>query len=219
MRSRLGADSQVVGVDISSRMVAAATELAQRSGTSGVTFEVADAQTSVPAGPHDLVVSRFGIMFFADPVAAFTTIGSSMGPAGRLLAIVWQARHLNPWMSEPADAIAAHVDLEAPPADSDAPGPFALADPDRLSAILGQAGWKDTELTPVTPTVYIGGPGSVADTVEFTIGTGPTFVALEKATADQRRAAVDAITARFTDLHDGIGVAAAGAAWLIDSHR
>jgi len=219
LRSQLGADARVVGVDISTPMVDAATTRAQRLGTDGVTFEVADAQTSVPAGPHDLVVSRFGIMFFADPVSAFATIRAATGPAGRLVAVVWQARDLNRWMTEPADAIAPHVELEAPPADPRAPGPFALADPDRLADLLGRAGWSATELIPVTPTVYIGGPGSVNDAVSFAIGTGPTFLALEHASAGQRRNAVDAIRTRFVALHDGIGVAAPGAAWLIDSRR
>src|SRR3954452_7396633 len=121
-----------LGVDISGPAVERARELAEAQGVRNVTFEQADAQVHrFPRERFDLAVSRFGTMFFADPVAAFGNIGRALHPDGRLVMMVWQGGNVNGW------DVATRRSLEgAPPAAAVGPDPFSLADPPAVTAIL-----------------------------------------------------------------------------------
>jgi ubiquinone/menaquinone biosynthesis C-methylase UbiE len=132
-------DGWALGVDLSSAMLRRAREQAAGEGLANITFEHADAQVHrfEPAAV-DLVVSRFGVMFFADPVAAFGNLVRATAPGGRLAAVVWQSFECNEWLSGPYSALGAVRVL--PPVPSDVPGPFGLADADRTRRILHDAG-------------------------------------------------------------------------------
>ena len=145
----------VTGVDISRPMLDVARRRA--IGLSAVDFREADAQSDpFPAATFDRVFSRFGVMFFEEPAAAFANIRFAVKPAGRLAFVCWRPLSENPWMSAPADAVA-HLlppapPMYAPPADAaDAqipPGPFAFADPERIRTILSASGWGDVQIQP-----------------------------------------------------------------------
>lgn len=129
------------GVDLSAPSVAEAHRLAREDGLRNISFECADAQVHrFPEHRFDLAISRFGTMFFADPVAAFTNIGRALRPDGRLVMLVWQAREHNEW---------------APAIDA-GPGPFALADPVTTTATLHAAGFVDVTFTDVRQPVFYG---------------------------------------------------------------
>ena len=118
-----------------------------------------------PAG-FGTAISRFGVMFFADPVAAFANIRSAVRPGGRLVFACWQPMAANEWMLVPQAALAEHV----PPSDlgtATGPGMFGLADEGRVRQVLGDAGWQDVQLTPHHVPLLVGGGGSVDDTVGF----------------------------------------------------
>jgi SAM-dependent methyltransferase len=143
--ARLAADGDVHGVDLSSAMLARARERAAAEGLTNVTFARADAQVHrFPDAQFDVVLSRFGVMFFADPVAAFANLGRATAPGGRLAAVVWQPVAGNAWLRVPRAALSLGRDLPSIP--EDVPGPFGLADADRLRRILGDAGWSDAHL-------------------------------------------------------------------------
>ena len=150
----VGATGDVVGVDLSSIMLDRAMELAAAAKLTNVVFRRLDAQTA-PLGRHvfDLVFSRFGVMFFADPTAAFTNLRASLRPSGRLAFACWQVPSANPWMALPSRAALQFFGLTAPP--HDAPGPFSLADPDRLRRVLTDAGFNDIDITPEIRTLTL----------------------------------------------------------------
>ena len=140
--ARLVAPGQALGLDLSGPMLARAQADAEAAGLANAVFQQGDAQVH-PLEPatFDTVISRFGVMFFADPVAAFANIRSATRPGGRLVFACWQPLAANQWMLVPGAALAEHLPPPAP-APADGPGMFAFADPDRLRPILAAAGWR-----------------------------------------------------------------------------
>lgn len=174
------------GVDISEPMVQAA-----RRRVPEATVSLGDAQTIAlrPATGHpfDRIISRFGVMFFDDPVAAFTNIRAAAAPGGRLAFVCWREGD-NPMFTAGVNILAAH--LETPPAapDPDAPGPLAFGNAERVQGILSDAGWSDVSLTPFDGVCDFGIDGS--DGVEERLG-----LILSNTTGRQAR----------TELHDRLG--------------
>src|SRR5919202_367006 len=120
----VGPDGRVVGVDVSSQLLAAAR---RRPRPANVAFEQADAQTYAFERPFDAIYSRFGVMFFADPVAAFANLRRALKPGGRMAFVCWREEAANPMMTVPMAAAAKHLPPLPPPAqDAHAPGPFAF---------------------------------------------------------------------------------------------
>jgi SAM-dependent methyltransferase len=158
----LATAGHALGADLSSAMLARARERATQERLTNVRFERADAQAHPFAdGGFDVVISRFGVMFFADPVAAFANLRRATAPGGRLALAVWQPFAGNEWVEVPRAALAVGRDL--PPIPEDVPGPFGLADPDRVRRIVGDAGWSAVELDDVrVPYDYGVEPGSAA---------------------------------------------------------
>jgi SAM-dependent methyltransferase len=138
-------DGTVVGIDLSAAILNFARRTAEHCAR--VSFICADAQSfAFEPRSFDAAFSRFGVMFFADPVAAFINIRRSLRPNGRLAFVCWRALAENPLDSLPLQAAAAHLPLQ-PADDPDAPGPFAFANPDRLRHILQAAGFVGIEIT------------------------------------------------------------------------
>jgi SAM-dependent methyltransferase len=177
-------------------------------------FVQADAQLHpFPTGAFDLAISRTGSMFFADPVAAFTNIGRALRPGGRLVQLVWQPPAGNEWFLSFAQALSAGRTMPAPPPD--APGPFALADPDRVRAILGAAGFTDVQLEPHSEAMHF---GENADSAErFVLGLLGWM--LDGLDDEGRRRAVDNLRANLTAHDTGHGVHYASATWIIRAIR
>src|SRR5213593_5220288 len=211
---RVGPAGLVLGIDISAPMLERAAETARAEGLANVRFENADAQTHrLPPGAFDVVYSRFGIMFFADPVAAFANLRSALRPGGRLAFICWQALRENPWLAVPLEAAARHLTLPPPPAP-DAPGPFSLGDPERVRGILSRAGFADVRLEDLRETLTIGG-GALDQAVEFVLQMGPTGAALREADPAVRPAVAAAVRAALAPFHTPAGVRMASAAWVV----
>ena len=138
-------DGAVVGVDLSAAVLAFARRGA--AGCERVRFVQADAELfAFEPASFDAAFSRFGVMFFADPIAAFINIRRSLRPNGRLAFVCWRALEENPLDNVPLKAASAHVPPQ-PAHDPDAPGPFAFADPDRVRGILQRADFRGIEIT------------------------------------------------------------------------
>ena len=144
---RVGPEGGVLGLDISAPMLEVARGRAEAAGARNLAFHEADAQTAALPGGSDAVFSRFGVMFFADPTAAFANLRSALRPGGRLGFVCWRPLAENLWMRLPAETAAGLVP-PAPPPEPGAPGPFAFADPDRVRRILAEAGFTGIDLTP-----------------------------------------------------------------------
>jgi SAM-dependent methyltransferase len=179
-----------------------------------VTFTVADAQVAPFAADRDVVVSRFGVMFFDDPVAAFTNLRSALRRDGRLAFVCWRPMLENEWMAVPLGAVLAHLTPPTPP-DPDAPGPFAFGDRDRVARILADAGFRDVAVEPFDTQVAVGGGGTVDDVVEFIRATGMGRLLLADPSADGVADALDAMRSAL-DAHAGPdGVRLGAATWLV----
>lgn len=166
---RVGPEGEVLGLDISGPMLEVGRRRAAEAGAEGLEFRQADAQTAALPGGRDAVFSRFGVMFFSDPAAAFANLRRSLRPGGRLAFVCWRPLAENLWMRLPAEAAAGLVPA-APPPEPGAPGPFAFADPDRVRGILAEAGFSGIDITPHDEAI---GGHDLEGTVEMSFRVGP----------------------------------------------
>jgi SAM-dependent methyltransferase len=154
---KTGPAGHVTGLDIAEQLLNRARQRSDDAGLSNTSFIQADAQTH-PFVPEsfDAIISRFGVMFFDNPVAAFANMARGLKPEGRLVFAAWGPAAGNPWFYIPRDAAIARLGKPAP-ADPFAPGPFTLQDVERVTKLLEQAGLKavrgETEVVQLTPLV------------------------------------------------------------------
>jgi SAM-dependent methyltransferase len=146
LAERASPGGTATGVDIAGEMIAYARS---RFTSPAIEFVVADAQSDdLGQAAFDRAYSRFGVMFYADPVEAFSNIRRALTPAGRLSFVCWQRLVDNEWMVIPCEAAASVFDAAPPIAGPEEPGPFSFADPDRIRSILERAGFRQVEITP-----------------------------------------------------------------------
>lgn len=145
---RAGASGRAAGVDVSPTLLAIARGRAAAAGVSNVTFTQTDAQDLAPGAVFDAAFSRFGIMFFADPVGAFTSVRGCVRAGGSLGFVCWQPLAQNPLFTAARVAVEQATGTRQPPSDALGPGPFALADPSRIRQILAGAGWSGVQVRP-----------------------------------------------------------------------
>jgi SAM-dependent methyltransferase len=196
LAARVGPDGQVVGVDISEPMLARAEDRAK--DVSRVRFLHADAQAHAFEGAgFDALFSRFGVMFFADPGAAFSNLISALKPHGRIAFVCWRTPPESPLMTVPSLAVA-DILPPSPPADPHAPGPFAFADAERLRSLMQRAGFEAVTITAHDLPV---GVSTLEGQVELGLRIGPLGSAIRQnpALADQVKGRVrEAISAFMT---------------------
>jgi len=216
--ARAVGDGHALGVDISELLVARATAKAEDEGVANVAFTVADAQVRLfEPGSFDLAISRFGVMFFADAVAAFANVARALTPGGRLAFACWQELRDNPWILVPFGAMAAEVGPPEPPAP-DAPGPWSLADPDRVRSVLGAAGFVDVALETVDAPMFMGDTADEA--YEFTRNGNNARLLLEGKDPAVVARALAALRAALQGVEVGAeGLALPGRAWLVTATR
>ena len=210
--SRPGA--RVLGLDISPELVAIATRRAE--GRDNCAFALADAATWTPQDiAPDLYVSRHGVMFFDDPVAAFRHLGDVAARDAWLCFSCFRRPADNPW----ASGIAALLP-SAPPSDTHAPGPFAFADPQRVRDILEQAGWSQVRFEPVDFR-YVAGAGEdpVDDALGFFARIGPAARAMRSLTEAERPAFAERLRAFTANNRAGDEVAFPAAAWIVTAAK
>ncbi|RSM58058.1 SAM-dependent methyltransferase [Actinoplanes sp. ATCC 53533] len=212
----MAAAGSVLGVDVSATAIERARMIARAEGPHNVSFEHADAQEhGFAPGSFDLAISRFGTMFFDDPVAAFGNIGRALRPAGRLVMVVWQAHDRNEWDVAIRQALAGS---DGPAAVAGArPDPFSLADPTTVEGILLAAGFAEISFTDVHEPVYYGPDATAALAwVRRFASTDALLKRLDPAGAARALARLhDTIAARVTDE----GVWFESRAWIVAARR
>ncbi|NJN52649.1 MAG: methyltransferase domain-containing protein [Gammaproteobacteria bacterium] len=206
------AGSRVTGVDISEPMLARATQRAAAT-QHDAQFVLADASTHTFEREFDVLFSRFGVMFFADPIAAFTNLHRALKPAGRLAFLCWQHVKVNPWMAVPMAAARPHLPEQPAAVDPRAPGPFAFADVDYVREILARAGFSDVVVDDVGAELELG--DSVDAAVNFVCRVGPLSRPLAQIDADMRKRVMAAVRDTLVQ-HAKAGVVRLGAkCWLV----
>jgi SAM-dependent methyltransferase len=212
----VGPAGTVLGIDVSAPMLHRARERIDALALANVTLEQADAQRTAIPPVHQVAISRFGVMFFDDPVAAFTNIRRGLRDDGRLTFVCWQELGRNPWMKVPIDAVLPFV-TPPPPVDPHAPGPYAFADRDRTQRILVAAGFSATSIDPFEGELTLGGTASVDAAVDFATQTGALRALLGSVDDATRAAAVDAVRGAVTPYAGPDGVRIGFAAWIVSA--
>jgi SAM-dependent methyltransferase len=213
LAGRVGPSGAVVGADISEPMLEVARGRPVPEGSARPDFRNLDAQTAdLGSGAFDGVFSRFGVMFFADPAAAFANIRRALKPGGRLAFVCWRPFADNPWMREPM-AAAAPLLPPMPPPDPTAPGPFAFADGERVRSILGKAGFSGVAVEPFDASI---GGGNVDDTVNLTLRVGPLGRVLRE-TPGATGAVVGAVRGAIQPYETPSGVFMPAAVWIVSA--
>lgn len=215
LAGRVGPKGRVLGLDISAPMLADARRRADLADSVNLEFIQADAQTfGFEAGSADLLFSRFGIMFFQNPTAAFANLRTALCPDGRLGFICWQAMTRNPWMLLPVRAVSAHIELPAPP-EPGTPGPYAFADPTRVKEVLEAAGYADISVEGFETEIDVMGQRTPEQAAEFLMQMGPAGRMLAEASQETRAAAAEAIGEALAPHLRPDGLRLGAAAWIV----
>jgi len=219
LAERVGPQGTVLGVDISAPMLARARERQSERGLKNLTFLQADAQTyRFESAGFNLLFSRFGVMFFENPAAAFANLHTAVRPGGRLCFVCWQALDKNEWAGVPLAAATRHVPLP-PPASPDAPGPFAFANPDRVRSLLTTAGFTGVNLESHEAELTMGGGTTVDEAVDFTLENGPISRLLADASKDIRSRVTEELRTALAPYAKEGGVRLGGAVWIVTARR
>jgi SAM-dependent methyltransferase len=213
----VGASGRVIGIDISEEMLALAKD--RLSGFSNATCRLGDAaELPLQDCRADLMVSRFGVMFFADPVAAFTNLRTGLAPGARLCFVCWRPINENPWLMVPLQAVYEHAP-RIPKPDPEEPGPFSFADTARVTRILTAAGFAEVAFSPLDFDMDLAGDGTFEDAVELSAHMGPAKRALADQPDEIKAAAVNSIRQALKPYALTDGVKLRGAAWLVSARR
>jgi SAM-dependent methyltransferase len=211
-----GPGGSVLGVDLSGPMLARAEQSAKDEGLANTRFEQADAQVyAFEPGAFDVVMSRFGVMFFVDPVMAFTNIASAVRPGGRLAMLVWQSLPANEWISAMRDALAVGRDLPIPPPG--VPGPFGLADTGYTTGVLTGAGFTDVTFTGSEQPFNIGPDAD--DAYRFAAGLQPVLMLLTDLDEPSKARALENLRETTAAHETPDGVVFRSAAWVITARK
>jgi SAM-dependent methyltransferase len=206
----IGPAGHALGIDISEPLIALARRRATDAGSTA-RFLCADAQTHVfESADFDLLISRFGVMFFADTVAAFANLRRAMRPGGAMRCMVFRSAAENPFMTA-AERAAAPLLPNVPPRRPDGPGQFAFADAPRVTRLLEAAGWTDIELTPIdVPCAF-----PEAELTRYITRLGPVGLVLRDAEESTRQRVIATIRAAFAPFIIGGEVRFIAACWSI----
>jgi SAM-dependent methyltransferase len=206
------AAGSVVGLDLSAPMLAEARRLGAQAGVANISFVRGDAQVCpLRPGSCDVVISRFGVMFFEDPAAAFGRLAAALRRGGRLAFLCWQYDMQNEVFAIPLRALATHV---RPPAPAD----DLFADPRRITELLTGAGWEHIQVDAISESAWVG--SDVADVMSYVRGM-PTIRGLISGIEDEsvlERALAD-IAEEYAARQRPDGVWVRAAAWLVTARR
>jgi SAM-dependent methyltransferase len=210
-----GKEGGALGVDLSAAMLAVARRLSDEAGLGNVAFLRLDAQVHpFEPGRFDVAISRFGVMFFDDPVAAFGNIGRALRPGARLVLLTWQAREANEWPLLFRQALTGHPEMPGLGATGH---PFTLADPATVREILGAAGFTGVRLTGVHQPVFYGEDVAAACDLASSLPSNAEILAgLDEAGAAR---ALDRLRGALAAHQTSEGVALDARTWIITARR
>jgi len=211
LAARVGSAGRVVGIDISRPMLSVARRRPLPPGVARPDFREVEAQAGdLGRAEFDAAYSRFGVMFFSDPVAAFRNIRASLRERGRLAFVCWRRLEDNGWMREPLKAAAPFLPPSAP-SDPTAPGPFAFADEGRLRSILADAGFGSIAIDPFDKRI---GGGDLDQALKLALRIGPLGAALRE-NPDLKEQVTDAVRQTLSRYASADGVLMPAAVWIV----
>lgn len=211
--NKVGPTGHVLGIDVSGPMLARARQTAPSQLP--IDFILADATVHAfePASV-DLLASRFGVMFFADPALSFANMRKALKPSGRLAFACWREPRENPFFMAPLQAVYKHVP-KLPPQGPEDPGPFAFASEARVHRILGEAGFSGIAMEPCNLALDVATGRGLEAAVQGVLEIGPSSRALEGYPADIRAAAVNSIREALQFFVHGEKVLLPASIWIV----
>jgi SAM-dependent methyltransferase len=210
----VGPGGHVLGVDVSAPLLARARQRA--TALPHVQFLEADAQTGSLTPNRDLIFSRFGVMFFSDPAAAFRNLAGALRPQGRLVFVCWRRFEENPWLHLPFSVVR-EVLPGAPVPPARGPSPFALADQEHLGNLLKGAGLDSIEIERLDQQMLLG--RDLPSATRFAMHTGPAGRGLSGADQATLWNVHQRIRAALAEHVHPDGVSLAGSAWIVTAVR
>lgn len=204
-----GERGSVTGIDLSEPMLARA-----RERVASATLIAGDASEHAFGRTFDAIYSRFGVMFFSDPVAAFSHLAAALAPAGRVAFVCWRTPEENPWASLPMSAVRSVLPDVAPPWQASGPGPFAFGKRERIAEVLGAAGFASNDVAAFDADVVLSSTG-LADAVRFALTAGPASRLLAEASPEQKQRVEEALSRSLAPHLSGGRLTLAGAAWTV----
>ena len=210
---KVAPSGHALGIDLSEPMLARA----RASAPKGLPVEFVQADATVyPFDPasFDALASRFGVMFFADPVLSFANMRRALRPSGRLAFACWREPRENPWMMAPLQAVYQHAP-KLPPQGPEDPGPFAFSSEDRVHRILGAAGFTEIAMEACPLSLDIGIGGGLDAAVQSALEIGPAHRALQEQPPEIVAAATNAIREALAPVVRGQTVALPGSIWIV----
>jgi SAM-dependent methyltransferase len=210
---KVGPDGHVLGVDISAPMLARARQLVPPGCP--VDFVLADA-TVYPFHPasSDLLVSRFGVMFFAEPALSFANLRRALRPSGRMTFACWREPRDNPFFMVPLQAVYKHAP-KLPQLGPEEPGPFSFASEARVHRILGEAGFSGMAMEPCDLSLDIAVGRGLEAAVESALEIGPAARALAEQTPAVRAAAANSIREALMPFIRGQAIPLGASIWIV----
>ena len=207
--------ARVWGMDVSASMLSRARERASSYPES--LFTEADASSFEFSSDQHLLFSRFGVMFFADPVKAFINLRSALAHDGRMVFLCWQAANKNEWISRVGQAVKRYLPEPAETPDPRAPGPFAFADNDYLASILTRSGFHGIEIQPVSLDLRLA--TSVEEALDFQSNIGPLSAVIAQLEGQVREDALIAARQVLQESLSDEGIKLGCAVWLVSAAK
>ena len=217
----VGPEGEVVAIDCCDAFLADAETDLEQTELTNVTLLRGDAEVALPEGQFDSVFSRFGTMFFANPVAGLRNMRRALRPGGRMVHIVWREPADNPWLSMAKDIVLEHLPAPGEDARTCGPGPFSMSDEATVRKMMEVAGYTDIAFERVDAPVRVG--DDVKDAIAFQLAIGPAGEVFREAgdLAERKRPEIEAALARAIDAQtrDADGIVMDSSSWVISARN
>jgi ubiquinone/menaquinone biosynthesis C-methylase UbiE len=215
----VGPQGEVVGIDCCDAFLDYARKDIEARGLSNVKLVRGDAEVALPESQFDFVFSRFGTMFFANPVAGLRNMRKALRPSGRMVHIVWRGRNDNPWLSMAKDIVLEFLPPPGDDAQTCGPGPFSMSDEKTVRAMMTAAGYSEIEFRRVDAPVVVG--SDVSDAIAFQLAIGPAGEVFREAgeVAEKKRPEIEAALAEAIDRQktSADGIVMPSSSWVISA--
>jgi ubiquinone/menaquinone biosynthesis C-methylase UbiE len=215
----VGPQGEVVGIDCCDTFLDYARKDIEARSLSNVKLVRGDAEIALPENQFDFAFSRFGTMFFANPVAGLRNMRKSLRPGGRMVHIVWRDRKDNPWLSMAKDIVLEFLPPPGDDAQTCGPGPFSMSNEDTVRAMMTAAGYSEIEFRRVDAPVVVG--SDVSDAIAFQLAIGPAGEVFREAgeVAEKKRPEIEAALAEAIDRQKTStdGIVMPSSSWVISA--
>jgi SAM-dependent methyltransferase len=209
---------EVTGLDVSTSLLELAKGRAKNAGLVEVNFFLGDASRMFIDPPFDLIMSRFGVMFFDDPAKAFANLAKMTKIGGRIVFVCWRSPTQNQWVTLPMSALDGLVEAKGAK-QAKGPGPFAFADPDKVRAILSGAGFSNIKITPFDGDMAMGSPKGIEAAASYIAEIGPAARAIADLPKEMRPQVVKRLEAAVAPLMQGDALILQGGVWVVEAVR